>query len=123
MLFLDADDVIRIARRTIGPDVQIRDAGLIEAAIARPRATVGGQYAHPSLTEMAAALTHSLVTNHAFVDGNKRVGLACLLVFLRLNGRRLTWTNDEAHDVIYRIADGSLRDVNEIARSLDRGTD
>ena len=123
MLFLDADDVLKIARRTIGPDVQIRDPGLIEAATARPRATVGGQYAYPSLTEMAAALTHSLVTNHAFVDGNKRVGLACLLVFLRLNGRHLTWTNDEAYDVIYRIADGTLRDVNEIARSLDRGTD
>ena len=121
MLFLDADDVLRIARRTIGPDVQLRDPGLIEAAIARPRATVGGRYAYRSLVDMAAALTHSLVTNHAFVDGNKRVGLACLLVFLRLNGRRLTWTNDEAYDVIYRIADGTLRDVTEIARAIDRG--
>ena len=122
MLFLSSDDIIRIARRVIGPDVVIRDMGLIEAASARPQATVGGRYAYSDVASMAAALTHSLVTNHALVDGNKRLGLACLMVFLRMNGARLTLTNDEAYDVIYGIASGEIRDVDAIARIIKAGT-
>ena len=122
MLFLSSDDIIRIARRVIGPDVVIRDVGLIEAASARPQATVGGRYAYADVASMAAALTHSLVTNHALVDGNKRLGLACLIVFLRMNGVRLTLSNDEAYDLIYGIASGDIRDVDDIARTLKAGS-
>jgi death on curing protein len=68
------------------------------------------------------ALTHSLVCNHALVDGNKRLGLACLVVFLGMNGRRLTMGNDEAYDFIYGIAAGDLRDVSDIARRIARGS-
>jgi len=122
VLFLSSEDIIRIARRVIGPDVVIRDMGLIEAASARPQATAGGRYAYSDVASMAAALTHSLVTNHALVDGNKRLGLACLIVFLRMNGVRLTMSNDEAYDVIYGIASGEIRDVNTIARMIKAGS-
>ena len=119
MLFLSGEDIIRIARRVIGPDVVIRDPGLIEAASARPQATVGGRYAYADVSSMAAALTHSLVTNHALVDGNKRLGLACLIVFLRINGVRLSLSNAEAYDLIYGIASGDIRDVDAIARTIE----
>ncbi len=119
MLFLSGEDIIRIARRVIGPDVVIRDPGLIEAASARPQATVGGHYAYADVSSMAAALTHSLVTNHALVDGNKRLGLACLIVFLRINGVRLSLSNDDAYDLIYGIASGDIRDVDDIARTIE----
>ena len=121
MLFLSTDDVLRVARRILGPALTIRDVGLIEAASARPQTTVDGQYAYQTVAEMAAALTQSIVTNHALVDGNKRLGLACLLVFLRMNGHRPTWTNDEAYELIYGIADGSFRTVEEIAVLIKRG--
>ena len=73
MLFLSTDDVLRVARRILGPAVAIRDIGLIEAASARPQTTVNGEYAYQTVAEMAAALTQSIVTNHALVDGNKRL--------------------------------------------------
>lgn len=61
---------------------------------------------------------HSLVTNHALVDGNERLGLAGLITFLGVNGRRLTMTEDAAYDVIVEIADGRLDDVETIARCI-----
>lgn len=121
MLFLSAADVLRVAGRILGPAVAIRDIGLIEAASARPQTTVNGEYAYQTVAEMAAALTQSIVTNHALVDGNKRLGLACLLVFLRMNGHRPMWTNDEAYELIYGIADGTFRTVEEIAVLIKRG--
>ncbi len=121
MLYLTAEDVLHVAVRAIG-DVQVRDAGMIEAAVARPQAIVGGVPAYPDLTTKAAALTHSLVCNHGLVDGNKRLGLACLIVFLGINGCRLTLSNDEAYDLIYGIASGELRELDQIARRIDAGS-
>lgn len=117
MLFLTTHEVIGIAQRVI-PGCAVRDVGLIEAAVARPQASFDGQRVYPDAVHMAAALVESLVCNHALVDGNKRLGLACLIVFLRLNGRRLTMTNDQAYDLIYAVASGALRSVEDIATAL-----
>ena len=122
VLFLSADDIKGIAQRVIEPGVAIRDAGLLEAAAARPQATVGGAPAYGDLPTMAAALTHSLVCGHALVDGNKRLGLACLIVFLGMNGSRLSMTNDAAYELIHAIASGTLRDIAEIAAAITDGT-
>ena len=87
-IYLDMDDLLEIHARQIeafGGASGIRDAGLIEAALARPRS---GYYA--DLIGEAAALWESLTMNHGFIDGNKRVGLAAVLVFLGLNGVRVT---------------------------------
>lgn len=121
MLYLTCDDVLHVAARAIG-DVQVRDAGMIEAAVARPQAIVGGVPAYPDLVTQAAALTHSLVCNHGLVDGNKRLGLACLIVFLGINGRRLTMSNDDAYDLIYGMASGEVRELDQIARAIDAGS-
>ncbi len=96
----------------------VRDWGLLESALARPQATAFGADAYQELEEKAAALLHSLARNHALVDGNKRVALAATIAFLGINGRRLTFTNDEVYDLVIAIATGQLDDVSEIAVAL-----
>ena len=119
MIYLDEADLLHIASRVLG-DFQVRDGGLLAAAVARPRASVGGTEAYPGVHEKAAALVHSLVSNHALVDGNKRLGLAGLLAFYGMNGRRVTMSNDQAYDLIMDIAAGELDDVSLIAARLEK---
>ena len=118
MIHLTTDEALHVARRTLGADYAIRDVGLLEAAVARPAASVGGNDAYPTLVEKAAALVHSAVRNHALVDGNKRLGLMLLVVFVGVNGVRLHASNDQAYDFIVAIAEGELDAVTEIAAAL-----
>lgn len=122
MILLTLDELILVAERALGQAAVIRDAGLLESALARPRATAFGADAYPTLEEKAAAFVHSLVRNHALVDGNKRLGLSGLIVLLGVNGRRLRWTNDEAYEFIIEIAEGRLDDVQVIAELITRGS-
>ncbi len=119
MIYLDLDDLLYIAERAIGAAPIVRDAGLLESAAARPRTELFGTPVYPTLALKAAALTLSIVDNHALVDGNKRLGLAGLIAFLGVNGYRLTWNNDEAHDLIVSIAAGDIADVAELASILE----
>ena len=100
----------------------IRDQGLLESALARPRASAFGEDAYHDLHEKAAALQHSLARNQALVDGNKRLALAATLAFLGINGQRLTLSNDEAYDLVIAIATGALDDVPKIAEVLRKST-
>ena len=104
------------------PAVEVRDAGLLEAAVARPSASAFGEDAYPSLHEKAAALLHSLVGSHALVDGNKRLGLASIIAFYGMNGVQLTFTNDEAYDLIIAVVAGELDDVTATAEHLASGS-
>jgi death on curing protein len=99
--------------------VEVRDAGLFEAAVTRPRASAFGEAAYPTVHEKAAALLHSLVRSHPLVDGNKGLGLAGVIAFYGVNGCRLTFTNDEAYDVVIAVAAGELDDVSAIAARLE----
>jgi death-on-curing protein len=121
VIFLDLEDLLHIAARTLGAEPEVRDHGLLESALARPRASALGQDAYPGIHEKAAALLHSLARNHALVDGNKRLSLAATIGFYGMNGVRLTLTNDEAYDLIVEIASGQLDDVGAIASRLERG--
>ena len=121
MIFLDVEDLLHIAERIL-PSVQIRDLGLLEAAVARPHASAFGDDAYPSVHQKAAAVLHSLVRNHALVDGNKRLGLAALIAFYGMNGLRLTFSNDEAYEVVMRVAAGELDDVALIAEQVEPKT-
>jgi death on curing protein len=118
VIHLTTDEALHIARRTLGDDFVIRDVGLLEAALARPATSVGGRDVYPTLLEKAAALVHSAVRNRALVDGNKRLGLTLLIVFLGVNGQRLDATNDQAYDFIVAIAEGRLDSVETIAAEL-----
>ncbi len=123
MIYLTYADLLYVAERTMGERPVVRDAGLLEAAAARPRATVFGRDAYPTLEDKVAALTHSIARNHALVDGNKRLALGGLIAFLGVNGRRLTLTNDQAYDLIIAISTGELSDVPDIADRIRAATD
>jgi len=121
VIYLDLDDLLHVAARTLGT-VEVRDAGLLESALARPQSTAFGEDAYPSIHAKAAALLHSLARNHALVDGNKRIALAGTIAFYGLNGLRLTLTNDEAYELVMAVAAGELDDVETIAARLEAGT-
>lgn len=123
MIYLSYADLMYIAERAMGETPVVRDAGLLDAAAARPRTTVFGEDAYATLEEKAAALAHSIARNHALVDGNKRLTLGALIAFLGVNGRRLTLTNDEAYDLIIAIATGELAEVSDIAEHIRAGSD
>jgi death on curing protein len=120
MIFLTVEEFLHVAERTLGAPAEIRDIGLLESAVARPAVSVRGVDAYPSLAAKASALVHSLVRNHALIDGNKRLGLMGLVVFLGVNGATLTFTNDDAYDFIVEIAEGHLDDVSVISDGLQR---
>ena len=123
MIFLDLEDLLHVAERATGGSVGVRDIGLLESAAARPRASAFGADAYATPHDKAAALLHSIVRNHALVDGNKRLGLAAVIAFYGVNGRRLTMTNDEAYDVVTAVASGNVEDVAQIARPLTAGSE
>ncbi len=115
---LDLEDLLSAAEAALGRAPEVRDVGILEAAVARTRASVYGEEAYPDLHTKAAALLHSVVTGHALIDGNKRLGWVCVRLFYRLNDRDLRAPADDAFDLVARIADGSLRDVPDIADRL-----
>jgi death on curing protein len=122
VIYLDIEDLLHIAERTIG-EVDVRDLGLLQAAVARPQASPFGQDAYPATVEKAAALIHSIARNHALIDGNKRLALAAGIAFLGVNGLRLTISNDEAYELIVAVATGEIDNVEDVADALQRGTE
>lgn len=118
MIFLDLDALLHVARRTLGAEPEVRDYGLLESALARPRTSAFGEEAYPEIHDKAAALLHSIARNHGLVDGNKRLALAATIAFYGMNGLRLTFTNDEAYDFIIEVASGQLDDIPAIASVL-----
>jgi death on curing protein len=109
--YLTLDEVLELHRLVVarsGGSAGIRDRGGLDSAVAQPRMAFGGQELYPTLEEKAAALGLSLVLNHPFVDGNKRVGHAAMETFLVLNGYELSAPVDEQEQVILRLAAGSL---------------
>lgn len=121
MIYLDLEDLLHIAERTLS-EVAVRDIGLLESALARPPASAGGVDAYPSVHAKAAALLQSIARNHALVDGNQRLALAAVLAFYGLNGKRLILSNDEAYELVMSVAAGELDDVPDIATRLELGT-
>jgi death-on-curing protein len=115
---LDLDDLLASAQAALGRRAEVRDIGILEAAVARTRATVYGEEAYPDIHAKASALLHSIVTGHALVDGNKRLGWVAVRLFYRLNGYDLRMPIDQAFELIVSVADGSTRDVRDIADRL-----
>ena len=85
----------------------MRDEGLLDAALAAPFQSFAGEELFPSLQTKAARLGYGLITNHAMIDGNKRLGAHVMLVFLELNGVRLQYTQEELYSIILAVASGS----------------
>ncbi|MER5627961.1 type II toxin-antitoxin system death-on-curing family toxin [Streptosporangium sp. NPDC002544] len=118
-LFITLEQGLRIARRAVGAPIQVRDLGLLEAALFRPRTSVFGQDAYPDLFTKAAALFHSIISSHPFVDGNKRAAWLTMYVFCAKNGAMIEPADeDEAYDFVIAVASGKLTEVDEIADVL-----
>lgn len=115
---LDLDDLLAAAEAAIERPPDVRDIGILEAAVARTRASVYGEDAYPDVGAKAAALLHSIVTGHALIDGNRRLGWVSVRLFYRLNDRDLRAPMDDAFDLVVEIAGGSIRDVPAIAARL-----
>ena len=117
MNYLDRADLQAVGAAVLDGPMEVRDWGLLESALARPQASAFGEDAYPTLWDKAAALLLSLVGNHALVDGNKRVGFTCTVLFLRKNDVLLAFEEDEAYDFVIAVAERRL-DVPEAAAVL-----
>lgn len=107
--FLSLQEVLDLQEHQIaryGGSMGVRDLGLLESALAQPQAQFGGEFLHEDIFMMAAAYLFHIVKNHPFVDGNKRAGLATTILFLNLNGLKLTADKDELTDLVLAVAQG-----------------
>ena len=113
--YLSLAEVLELHRSVIdrwGGSTGIRDLGALESALAQPRQSFAGQDLYPDITSKASALCFSLVLNHPFVDGNKRIGHAAMETFLIINGYELHATVDEQERIMLDLAAGNLlRDI------------
>ena len=117
--YLDTEDVVDLATGLLGYPPPIRDLGLLGSAVARPQATAFGEDAYPDLWTRAAALLHSIVKNHALIDGNTRLGWLATAVFLELNGVRVTHvSNDAVYEFVIAVTVGR-DEVAQIASDLE----
>ena len=111
MRFLSLGDVLELYRRIVeetGGATGIRDLNGLQSALAQPRMTFEGKDLYPSVAAKAAALGFSLVRNHPFIDGNKRIGHAAMELFLMLNGHEIEASVDEQEAVILGVASGDV---------------
>ena len=96
----------------------IRDANLLDASVNSPYHTFDGQYLYPTLQAMAAHLAFSLIKNHPFLDGNKRIGILSMLVFLDINNLPVTCTDTELVSLGLGLADSSITESELIERII-----
>jgi len=110
MRYLRLAEVVELHRRVVelsGGSHGLRDLGALQSAVAQPQMTFGGTDLYPTLADKAAALGFSLIRNHPFVDGNKRIGHGAMETFLFLNGHEISAGVDEQEQIILGVAAGT----------------
>ena len=111
MIILSKEQVLQLHISLIeatGGSNGLRDEGLLDSALSNPFQSFGGEELYPSIPAKAAQLCFGLVKNHAMVDGNKRLGVHVMLVFLALNGYELSYKQKELSDMILSVAAGEI---------------
>jgi death-on-curing protein len=111
MRFLALGEVLALHRRILaesGGTPGVRDLGAIASAVSQPKVSVGGQDAYPTLIDKAAALGFSLIRNHGFLDGNKRIAHAAMEVFLIMNDIEISASVDEQECFMLSLAAGQV---------------
>ena len=98
----------QIMAEATGGSVGVRDEGLLDSALEAAFAGFGDREYYPSKEEKGARLGYTLISNHAFVDGNKRIGVYVMLSFLEMNGIRIRCTDEELVNIVLSVADGSM---------------
>lgn len=121
-IYLGLGELLDIAAEILSTQPKVRDYGLLESAAARPQTSVFGQDAYPDLATKAAALLHSICTNHALIDGNKRLAWAATRMFVWENtGEQPRHVSSaDAIAFMYSVADGSITEVADVAAELRR---
>ncbi len=120
--FLTLEDLLAAGAAYLGARPQVRDYGILEAAVGRPQAVVFGEAVYPDIHFKAAALLHSVVKGHALVDGNKRLGLGALRLFYALNGYTFIADDDQKFELVMDVAESHLVAVEDIAARLEKFT-
>ena len=118
MIWITADDVIQIHSRVIqrsGGMDGLRDRAGLEAAVSAPTQSFGGQDLYSTTVEKIARLGYGLASNHAFVDGNKRIGAMMTQLLLKWNGFQMSLSSGELADMFIAIADGSAKESDLLA--------
>ncbi len=111
MKYLYTKQILYLHKRIVeetGGSGGVRDIGLLESAVYRPMATFGGEDLYHDLFTKVAALGHSIITNHPFVDGNKRVGFESMRITLRMNGHDIKASENTKYDFVIKIAKSEL---------------
>lgn len=119
--YLSFSQVVEIhadAMKAEGQDASLVRPEDLEAAIARPMAAAFSADLYPDLSSKAAALMHSIVTRHPFLDGNKRAGLTAAIIFLQVNGVTARADQEALYELTMGVASGEIRDVEPIAERL-----
>ena len=125
MRYLTVEQVLFLHARLVeetGGSHGIRDISLLQSAVARPQATFEGEELYPEVFAKAAALMHSLVGNHGFVDGNKRTGIAAAVLFLKINGWSVRASNSELEALALQAGRGELDVVDAAAWLREHST-
>lgn len=116
--FLSKENVLKIHAHqvnTYGGQHGLRDENLLDSALATPQMTFGGEFLHKTIEEMAAAYMFHLTMNHPFLDGNKRIGTATALVFLKANGYKFTAPEETLRQFAWKLASGGVEKDEVIA--------
>ena len=111
MHYLTLNEVLELHRRIIrqsGGSLGIRDLNAVESALAQPRMTFGGKDLYATIVEKASAIGFSLIQNHPFIDGNKRIGHAAIETFLVLNGFEISASVNEQEQIVLSVASGKM---------------
>ena len=118
LIFLEVEDVIELHAMQLeefGGGTGLRERGLLESAVAQPQASIGGEYVHDGLFAMAGAYLFHIVSNHPFVDGNKRAGLLSALIFLDVNGVTIGEASDALYELTMGVAEGRIGKAEVVA--------
>jgi death-on-curing protein len=122
MSYLTIEQVIELHQLIIGQSggsIGLRDQNALESAVAQPMMSFEGADLYPTIAAKAGALAHSLIQNHPFIDGNKRIGHAAMEIFLIINGYEISATVDEQEEIILGVASGQISRA-EIAEWIER---
>jgi death on curing protein len=118
--FVTLEESLQVIKAVHGgePLDYVRDVVLLQSALSRPSATLFGRDAYPDAFSKGAALLHSILRNHALLDGNKRTGWIVCALFFELNGYQEHYDEDAMFDFILAVAEGEIEDIADIAEEL-----
>ena len=116
--YLELADILKLGREIIA-DFRVREIGLLESAVARPKTSVFGEDAYLSFAEKTAALLHSIARNHALIDGNKRLAWSAARLFCLMNDLDINLKQDKAYEMVVGVAAGQI-EMDELVKILKK---